>query len=77
MKILRKRGEIAPKEHFFLFSTIFRYLLLDFNVKTGTRFSLRDMRLFEISEVDITRIHCIVFSLDKIVPRAKSCTLCC
>ena len=38
-----------------LFSTIFYYLLLDFNVKTGTRFSLRDKRLLEISGVDITR----------------------
>ena len=27
-----------------------------FHVKTGTRFSLRDKRLFEISEVDITRV---------------------
>ena len=54
MKILWERGEIAPMEQFLLFSTIFCYLLLDFNVKTGTRFSLRDKRLFEISEVEIT-----------------------
>ena len=37
---------------FLLFSTIFCYLLLDFLVKTGTRFSLRDKRLFEINEID-------------------------
>ena len=48
MKILWKRGEIAPKEQFLLFSTIFCYLLLDLTVKTGTRFSLRGKRLFEI-----------------------------
>ena len=28
--------------YFLLFSTIFCYLLLDFHVKTGSRFSLRD-----------------------------------
>ena len=32
LKILWKRGEIAPKEQFLLFSTIFFYLLLDFHV---------------------------------------------
>ena len=36
------------------FSTIFCYLLLDFHGKTGTRFSLQDNRLLEISEVEIT-----------------------
>ena len=42
-----------------LFSTIFCYLFLDFHVKTGTRISLRYKRLFEISEVEITRVDCI------------------
>ena len=37
-----------------LFHNIF-YLLLDFHVQTGTRFSLRDKRLFEISEFEIAR----------------------
>ena len=32
LKILWKRGEIAPKEQFLLFSTIFCYMLLDFHV---------------------------------------------
>ena len=50
LKILRKRGEIAP--------SIFCYLFFDFHVKTGTRISLRDKRLFEISEVEITRVDC-------------------
>ena len=59
MKILWKRGEIAPLEQFLLFFTIFFYLLLDFHVKAGTRFSLRDKRLFKISEVKITRVNCI------------------
>ena len=57
-----KRGEIAPKEQFLLFSTIFCYLFLDFHVKIGTRISLRYKRLFEISEVEITRVDYIVFS---------------
>ena len=46
-------GAISP-----LFHNIF-YMLLDFHVKAGTRFSLRDKRLFEISEVEITRVNCI------------------
>ena len=54
-KILGKRGEIL------VFFTIFCYLLLGFQVKTGTRFSLRDKHLFEISEVRITRIDCIIY----------------
>ena len=33
-------------------------MLLDFNVKTGTKFSLPDKRLFEISVVEITRVNC-------------------
>ena len=32
------------------------YMLLDFHVKTGTSYSLRDKRLFEISQVEITRV---------------------
>ena len=59
LKILWKRGEIAPEEQFFLLSTIFCYLMLDFYVQTGIRFSLRDKRLFEITEVEITRVDCI------------------
>ena len=59
LKILRKREEIAPEEQFLPLSTIFYYLMLDFYVKTGIRFSLRDKRLFEITEVEITRVDCI------------------
>ena len=55
LKILWKRGEIA------LYSTIFFHLLLDFHVKTGTKFLLRDKRLFEISKVEITRVDCTFF----------------
>ena len=50
MKILWKR---------LLFSTIFCYMLLDFHVKTGTRFSLLDKGLVKISKVEITRVDCI------------------
>ena len=60
LKILWKRGEIAPKEQFLLFSTIFYCLLVDLCVKTGTRFSFRDKRLFEISEFEITGVDCII-----------------
>ena len=59
MKIFWKRGEIATKEQFLLFSTIFCCLLVDLSVKTGARFSVRDNRLFEISEVEITRVDCM------------------
>ena len=60
LKILWKSGEIAP-----LFSTIFSYLLLVFHFDTGTRFSLRDKRLFEISDVEITRVDCIWFERER------------
>ena len=70
MKILWKRGEIAPKEQFLLFSTIFYCLLVDLCVKTGTRFSLRDKRLFAISEFEITGVDCIQMGL-----RRKYCDL--
>ena len=53
LKILWKREEIP------LSSTIFCYLILDFYVKRRIRFSLRDKRLFEITEVEITRVDCI------------------
>ena len=59
LKILWKREKIAPEEQFLPLSTIFYYLMLDFCVKTGIRFSLRDKRLFEITEVEITRVDCI------------------
>ena len=49
LKILWKRGEIAPR--------ILCYLFFDFHVKIGTRISLRDKPLFEISEVEITIIN--------------------
>ena len=65
LKILWKRGEIAPEEEFLLLSTIFSYLMLDFYVKTGIRFSLRDKRLFEITEVEITRVD-FIFIADKL-----------
>ena len=59
LKILWKREEIALQEQFLLLSTIFCYLMLDFGVKTRIRFSLRDKRLFEMTEVEITRVDCI------------------
>ena len=41
---------------------LFCYLMLDFYVKTRIRFSLRDKRLFEIIEVEITRVDSISVS---------------
>ena len=61
LKILWKRGEIASEEQFLLLPIIFYYLMLDFYVKTRIRFSLRDKRLFEITEVEITRVDCNIF----------------
>ena len=61
LKILWKRGDIAPEEQFLLLSIIFCYLILDFYVETRIRFSLRDKRLFEITKVEITKIGCISF----------------
>ena len=33
--------------------------MIDFYVKTGIRLSLRDKRLFEITEVEVMRVDCI------------------
>ena len=62
LKILWKRREIAPEEHFLLLSTIFSYLMLDFSVRTWIRFSLRDKRLFKITDVEIMRVDCDEFN---------------
>ena len=66
LKILWKMGEIAPEEQFLPLSTIFYYLMVDFYVKTGIRFSLRDKRLFQITEVEITRVDCFAYSALKL-----------
>ena len=58
LKILWKRGEIAPEEQFLLLFTIISYLILDFYVTTRIGFSLRDKQLFGITEVEITRVDC-------------------
>ena len=60
LKILWIMGEIATEEQFLPLSTIFYYLMLDFDVKTGIRFSLRDKWLFAITVVEITRVDCTV-----------------
>ena len=76
LKILWKRGKIAPEEQFLLLSTIFYYLMQDFYVKPGIRFSVRDKRLFEITEVEITRVDCITiyvfFLQNKIVRKQEN-----
>ena len=52
-------GPASPLVH------IIFYLMLDFYVKTGIRFSFRDKRLFEITEVEITRVDCSRDGLNK------------
>ena len=58
LKILWKTREIAP-EQFLLLSTIFCYLMLDFYARTRISVSLQDKGLFQITEVEITRVDCI------------------
>ena len=72
LKILWKRGEIAPEEQFLLLSIIFCYLILDFYAKTRIRFSLRDKRLFEIIEVEITRVDCSKYSCVSLTVRTDT-----
>ena len=74
LKILWKRGEIAPEEQFLLLSTVFCYLILDFYVKTRIRFPLRDKRLFGIAEVEITRVDCIsILDFDSAIRLRSPC----
>ena len=49
---------------FFLFYIIFYYLLLYYHVKTWTRFSIWDKRLFEKSEVKATRVDWLYMLLN-------------
>ena len=76
LKILWKKGEIAPEEERFpLLSTIFCYLMLDFYVKTRIRFSLRDKRLFEITEVEKTRVDYIIIVVLGTLPVSMRCVI--
>ena len=75
LKILWKRREIAPEEQFLLLSTIFCYLMLDFYVKTRIRFSLRDKRLFKITEVEITTVDCTSVFYESVKASIRSCIL--
>ena len=52
------RRAISPLIH-----NIF-YLLLSFHVRTGTRISLRDKHLFEITEVVTARVDCTCIPKD-------------
>ena len=47
MSIFEEDGAFVEMRRNCPLSTIFCYLLLDFHVKTWTRFSLQDQRLFE------------------------------
>ena len=48
-------GAISPLFHNILLPVV------NFYVKTGTRFSLRNKRLFEESEVEVTRVDCMLY----------------
>ena len=54
---MEKGRNCSPGAIFPLFHNIYN-LILDFCVITRTRFSVRDKRLFEITEVEITRVDC-------------------
>ena len=56
---MEKRRNCSFRSNFSSFPQYF-YLLLDFHAYAGTRFSLRDKRLFERSEVEIARVNCII-----------------
>ena len=51
--------------NFLLLYIIFSYLVLEFYVKIRIGFSLRDKRLFEITEIEITRVDCMSSPLKK------------
>ena len=72
LKILWETGEMTPKycgkaEKWLLwshFSSFPQYFVTCYKIsmlKTGTKFSLRGMRLFEVSEVEITRVDYISY----------------
>ena len=55
---MEKGEKFLLKSNFSSYPQYF-YLLLSFYVRTGTRISLRDKGLFEITEVEIARVDCI------------------
>ena len=57
---------MAPEEQFLLLSTLFYYQMLDFYAKTRIRFFLRVKWLFEITEVEITKVDCIYKAISEI-----------
>ena len=54
---MKKRRAISPLFHNILLPVV------RFSCLGRTRFSLRDKRLFEISEVEIKRVNCTVYSI--------------
>ena len=56
MNILKKKKKKKKKGRSLFHIIMLRVPVIDFHVKTGTRFSLRYKRLFEVSEVEITRV---------------------
>ena len=57
---MEKEEKLLPRSNFSSFHNILSPVV-KFSVKTGTRFSLRDKRLFEIREAEITRVDCITY----------------
>ena len=69
LKILWKRGAISPFFHNILLPVV------RFSSLGGIRFSLRDKRLFEISDVEITRVNCICSSSILLLVSLEGCAL--
>ena len=57
----------APEEQYLLLTILFCYLEFNFFVKTRARFSLRDKLLFEIIEVEITRVFKVKYKADSVI----------
>ena len=53
MRLMIIQNIVIKRRNCSSFSTIFCYMLLDFHVKTGTRFSIWDKLLLAISEVEV------------------------
>ena len=66
-------GELLLKSNFSSYPQYF-FLLLNFYVRIGTRISLRDKRLFEVTEVEIARVNsdsCALVTSEQIISTQK------
>ena len=74
LKYCGKEEKLLLRSNFSSFQQYFFCLLLDVHISAGTTFSLRDRRLFEISEFEIMRVNCIsIQTMTIIVPLQFLC----